>query len=66
MNNRPVIGTIIGLVIGVVLVSVGVWQAVVVGAIALAGWLVGKYVAGEIPIIDALLERFISSRRGDH
>jgi uncharacterized membrane protein len=53
------------LVIGVVLVSVGVWQAVVVGVIALAGWLVGKYVAGEIPIIDALLERFISSRRGD-
>ena len=65
MRSPPLVGTIIGLVIGVVLVSVGGWQAVVVGVIALAGWLVGKYVAGEIPIIDALLERFISSRRGD-
>jgi uncharacterized membrane protein len=65
MSSPPLVGTIIGLVIGVVLVSVGVWQAVVVGVIALGGWLVGKYVAGEIPIIDALLERFISSRRGD-
>ncbi len=65
MSNPPLIGTIIGLVIGVVLVSVGVWQAAVVGVIALAGWMVGKYVAGEIPIIDALLERFISSRRDD-
>ena len=62
MGNPKVVGIAVGLVIGVVLVWLGVWEAVVVGVLALAGWLVGKYAAGEIPIIDFLLARFLSSR----
>ena len=64
MSNPKTAGLVIGLVIGVVLVWLGVWQAVVVGVIGLAGLMIGKYMSGEIPILDILLERFISSRRG--
>ena len=64
MNNPKIAGAIIGLVIGVVLVWLGPLEAFIAALFALAGWLIGKYFSGEIPILDILLERFISSRRG--
>ena len=57
------IGLIAGLTIGVVLVWLGVWQGVVVGAVAGCGYLIGKYLSNELPIIDDLLDRFLQSRR---
>ncbi len=63
MDHPKIIGLVVGLAIGIVLVWLGVWQAVVVGVLGLAGWLIGKYVAGELAIVDALLERFLESRR---
>jgi uncharacterized membrane protein len=62
MDSPKIVGAVIGLVIGIVFVWLGIWQAVVAGLFALIGWTIGKYISGEIPIIDALLERFVSSR----
>jgi len=64
MDNPKIVGLILGLAIGIVLVWLGAWQAVVVGVLGSAGWLIGKYVAGELAIVDALLDRFLESRRG--
>jgi hypothetical protein len=46
----------------VVLVWLGPLEALIAALFALAGWLIGKYMAGEIPFIDILIERYISSR----
>ena len=62
MNDPKIAGAIIGLVIGVVLVWLGPLEAFIAALFALGGWLIGKYVSGEIPIVDLLLERFIASR----
>ena len=64
MDNPKIVGLFLGLAIGIVLVWLGVWQAVVVGVLGSAGWLIGKFVAGELSIVDALLDRFLESRRG--
>ena len=62
MSNPKIVGVIIGLVIGIVLVWLGPLEAFIAALFALAGWLIGKYIGGEIPIVDALLERLVSSR----
>ena len=64
MGNPKRVGAVIGLVIGVVLVWQGALDAFITALFVFGGWLVGKYMSGEIPILDMLLERFISSRRG--
>jgi len=64
MDNPKIVGLVLGLAIGIVLVWLGVWQAVVVGVLGSAGWLIGKYVKGELAIVDALMDRFLESRRG--
>ena len=62
MDNPKMVGAVIGLAIGVALVWLGALEAFIVALFILGGWLIGKYVSGEIPIVDILLERFISSR----
>jgi uncharacterized membrane protein YdjX (TVP38/TMEM64 family) len=62
MDNPKTVGAVFGLAIGVVLVWLGALEAFIVALFILGGWLIGKYVSGEIPIIDMLLERFVSSR----
>ena len=62
MNNPKLIFTAIGLMVGVVGVAFGPLEAFIVLVFTSLGWLVGKYVAGEIPIIDTFLERFFSDR----
>ena len=59
MDNPKIVGLVIGLVIGVVLVGLGPLEAFITVLFALLGWLIGKYVAGEIPVLDVLLERFV-------
>jgi uncharacterized membrane protein len=59
MDNPKIVGLVIGLVIGVVLVGLGPLEAFITALLALLGWLIGKYVAGEIPVLDVLLERFV-------
>lgn len=62
MDNPKTMGLALGLVTGIVLVWLGPWQAVVVALFALVGWLIGKFVVGEIPFLDTLLERFMEGR----
>jgi len=63
MDNPKIVGSAIGLIVGVVLVWQGAFDALIVALFVVGGWIIGKYLAGEIPILDALLERFVSSRR---
>jgi hypothetical protein len=65
MGNPKTLGAALGLVIGVVFVWQGALDAFFTALFVLAGWTVGKYASGEVPIVDALLERFIASRNRD-
>lgn len=63
MSDAKTKGLAIGLAMGVVLVWLGVWQAVVVGVLGLAGLMIGKFFDGELHFVYSLLERFIDERR---
>ncbi len=52
---------VLGVIIGVVLVLAGALNAFFVALFILAGWLIGKYVAGEIDL-DDLYDRFLRGR----
>lgn len=65
MAGPKLIGLVVGLTFGVVLVWLGLWQAVVVSLLGIVGFLVGKYVSHELPLVDTLLERFVAFRRRD-
>ncbi len=62
MNDPKLLWAAVGLVVGVIGVTLGPLEAFIVLIFTLVGWGVGKYAAGEIPIIDRLLERFFSDR----
>jgi uncharacterized membrane protein len=61
MLNAKTIGAIAGLVLGIVVVSFGALKALVVVLFVVAGWLVGKFLMGEIDLLD-LYERFMRGR----
>jgi len=60
MSDPRFIWTAIGLMVGVVGVTVGALEAFIAFLFTGAGWLIGKYMAGDIRIVDMLLERFFS------
>ena len=62
MNDPKLLWAAVGLVVGVIGVSLGPLEAFIVLVFTVLGWGVGKYAAGEIPIIDRILERFFSDR----
>ena len=55
-------GLILGAIVGVILVSLGILAALVVSLFAFIGWLIGKYLDGDLPIIDDLLSKFLEFR----
>ena len=62
-NNRiKITGAIFGLIIGLVFIWQGLTGAIIVGLLVAGGWLIGKYVAGEFPLLDDLLARYLSGR----
>jgi uncharacterized membrane protein len=61
MLNPKTTGVIAGLVLGLIVIFVGFWKAVVVALFILAGWFIGKVWMGEIDLQD-LYERFIKGR----
>ena len=64
MRDAKTKGLAIGLAMGVVLVWLGAWQAIVVGVLGLAGLLVGKFFDGELPtVFYSWMERFGSERQ---
>ena len=62
MSDPKFLWPAIGLMVGVVGVTVGALEALIAFLFTGAGWLIGKYMAGEIRLIDLLLERFFSDR----
>lgn len=62
MSHLKINGLILGAIVGVIVVSLGILAALVVGLFALIGWLIGKYLYGELPIIDDLLSKFLEFR----
>lgn len=62
MNNPKLIGAVLGLTMGIIVLWLGPLEAFIVALFGLGGWLIGKYLAGEIPILDTLLRRFLDSR----
>ena len=62
MSHLKINGIILGAIVGVIVVSLGILAALVVGLFALIGWLIGKYLYGELPIIDDLLSKFLEFR----
>ncbi|MEA3442299.1 MAG: DUF2273 domain-containing protein [Chloroflexota bacterium] len=61
MLHPKTIGAIAGLVVGLVIVTLGLLKAIIVALFVLAGWYVGKVYTGEIDLID-IYERFKSNR----
>ena len=65
MSHFKINGLILGTIIGVILVSVGFFAAIIVGLFALIGWLIGKYLDGELEIVDDLISKFLEIRTKD-
>ena len=59
--NPKVIGIILGLAIGLVLVFAGALNAFILALFIFGGWLIGKYIAGEIDL-DDLYDRHLRGR----
>ncbi|GAC1556338.1 MAG: hypothetical protein NVS2B7_31940 [Herpetosiphon sp.] len=63
MNIRPsTVGLILGLVLGYLWLTRGFGFAVLLGVLALLGWLVGKLVSGEINL--AAIREVFTRRNG--
>ena len=65
MSHFKINGLILGTIIGIILVSVGFFAAIIVGLFALIGWLIGKYLDGELEIVDDLISKFLEIRTKD-
>jgi uncharacterized membrane protein len=61
MLNAKAVGAIAGLVLGIIVICFGALKAFLVVLFILAGWLIGKFLMGEIDLLD-LYERFMRGR----
>jgi len=59
--NPKMVGLVMGLIVALVLIFAGGWNALVVAVFLLLGWIVGKYFAGEINL-DELYDRHLRGR----
>jgi hypothetical protein len=62
MNDPKFLWAAVGLVVGIIGVALGPLEAFIVLVFTVIGWVVGKYAAGEMPVVDRILERFFSDR----
>ena len=62
MFNPKLVFALGGLLVGVIGVAFGPLAAFIVLIFTVLGWLIGKYVSGEMEFIDLFLERFFSNR----
>jgi uncharacterized membrane protein len=62
MNDPKFLWAAVGLVVGIIGVTLGPLEAFIVLVFTVIGWVVGKYAAGEMPVVDRILERFFSDR----
>ncbi|MCJ7521833.1 MAG: DUF2273 domain-containing protein [Dehalococcoidia bacterium] len=61
MFNEKVIGAIAGFAVGIAFIAYGALDAFFLALFILAGWLIGKFLLGEIDVLDAY-ERFMESK----
>jgi len=50
--NASRIGALVGLLLGVIAVCVGVWQAIVVLVLGLLGLIIGRIIDGQLDVLD--------------
>ena len=58
-----VVGIGVGLVLGIVWMSLGLWAALLAGGLALVGWFIGSLIEGTINPVD-LWNALVGRRRG--
>jgi hypothetical protein len=59
--NPKVVGIFVALALGAVLVFAGALNAFIVALFILVGWIIGKYIAGELDLDDRY-DRYIRDR----
>ena len=64
MFNIKLICTLGGLLVGVIGVAFGPLEAFIVLLLTAVGWLIGKYAAGEMRVVDVFLAQLFSNRLG--
>ena len=64
MLNNKLICTLGGLLVGVIVVAFGPLEALIVLLLTAVGWLIGKYAAGEMRVVDVFLAQLFSNRLG--
>ena len=64
INVNPKIAcAVVAAAFGIVAVTVGFWPAIIVAILAGAGWMTGKWISGELGVVDEYIGRFFDSRR---
>jgi uncharacterized membrane protein len=64
MNLNPkILAAGAGAMFGIIAVAFGFWPAVLVAALTGIGWIIGKWITGELGIIDEYIGRFFDNRR---
>ena len=61
--NASRIGALVGLLLGVIAVCVGVWQAIVVLVLGLLGLIIGRIIDGQLDVHDIFGDPVRSSSR---
>ena len=63
MLNPKIVGAATAVAVGILLLTLGVWQTLVILLLGAGGYIVGKWAQGEIPRVDVFLETFFHNRR---
>ena len=63
MLNPKIVGTATAVALGILLLTLGVWQTLLILLLGAGGYTVGKWAQGEIPRVDIFLENFFHNRR---
>ena len=59
--NPKIVGILVGLGLGAILVFAGALNAFFVALFILGGWIIGKFIAGELDL-DDLYDRYVRER----
>ncbi|MDY6835410.1 MAG: DUF2273 domain-containing protein [Chloroflexota bacterium] len=64
-RNPKILGALFGLALGIVVILAGVLNALLVALLVSVGWIVGKYVLGEVDL-DDMYDRHLRGRTRGH
>ena len=63
MYNLKIAGAAAAVAAGILLLTLGIWQTLLLLILGAAGYTAGKWAQGEIPRVDIFLENFFRNRR---